>query len=89
MENTFLEDQYKQLNDIFESYKKDIEQLDIITRSWEESGCSDSELSNKISSNIYNKSSIKIKQNSDGQYLLEITFHPIKIAWLINQSKEI
>ena len=87
MENTFLEDQYKQLNDIFNSYRKDIEQLDIITRSWEESGCSDSELSSKISSNIYNKSSIEIKQNSDGRYLLEMTFYPIKVAWLLNNQK--
>lgn len=87
MIDTFLEDQYKQLNDIFESYKKDIEQLDIITRAWEESGCSDSELSDKISSNIINKSSIEIKQNVDGQYLLEMTFYPIKVAWLLNNQK--
>ena len=87
MENTFLEEQYKQLNDIFESYKKDIESLDIITRSWEESGCNDSELSDKISSKIVNKTSIEIKQNDDGQYLLEMTFHPIKVVWLLNDQK--
>jgi len=87
MDNTFLEDQYKQLNDIFESYKKDIEQLDIITRSWEESGCNETELSNKISSEIINKTSIEIKQNADGQYLMEMTFHPIKVAWLLKNQK--
>ena len=87
MVDTFLEDQYKQLNDIFESYKKDIESLDIITRSWEESGCNNEILSEQINSTIVNKASIEIKQNQDGQYLLEMTFHPIKVAWLLNNQK--
>ena len=87
MIDTFLEDQYKQLNDIFESYKKDIEQLDIITRAWEESGCDNELLSSQINSKVVNKTSIEIKQNVDGQYLLEMTFHPIKVAWLLNNQK--
>ena len=87
MVDTFLEDQYKQLNGIFERYKKDIEQLDIITRAWEESGCNNELLSEQIKSKIVNKASIEIKQNSDGQYLLEMTFHPITVAWLLNNQK--
>ena len=88
MEDTFLEDQFRQLNDIFESYKKDIESLDSIVRSWEELSIRDpEELSNKIKSKIINKTSITLQEDSSGNLLLELNFHPIKVAWVVENQK--
>ena len=88
MENTFLEDQFKQLNDIFESYKTDIENLDNIVRSWEElPDKNPEELSEKIKSTIVNKTSITLQEDESGQLLLELNFHPIKVAWLVKNQK--
>jgi len=53
---TFLEDQFKQLDLIVESFKEDIAILDDIVRSWEELPNSKSEeLSEIIKSKIKNK----------------------------------
>ena len=88
MEDTFLEDQFRQLNDIFESYKTDIENLDSIVQSWEELSIRDpEELSNKIKSKIINKTSITLQEDSSGNLLLELDFHPIKVAWVVENQK--
>lgn len=86
----FLDDQIKQLSKIFEGYKIDIGTLEDIVSSWEELPNREiSELSKVIESKIRNKTTIEIYEDDSGQYLLEMKFHPITIAWkLENNNKE-
>ena len=86
----FLDDQIKQLSKIFEGYKIDIGTLEDIVSSWEELPNRDiNELSKVIESKIRNKTTIEIYEDDSGQYLLEMKFHPITIAWkLENNNKE-
>lgn len=86
----FLDDQIRQLSKIFEGYKIDIGTLEDIVSSWEELPNRDiNELSKVIESKIRNKTTIEIYEDDSGQYLLEMKFHPITIAWkLENNSKE-
>ena len=87
MENTFLKDQFEQLSKIFKSYQDDIASLDHIVNAWEESGVKDTkELSEKIESSIVNKTSISLLEDESGQLLMEMTFHPIKVAWLLKKQ---
>jgi len=81
----FLEDQFKQLDTIFESYKTDIANLDLVTRSWEELPIRiPEELERKIKDVVKNHTNIKIYEDENKNLLLELTFHPIKVAWQLS-----
>lgn len=84
---TFLEDQFSQLDKIVTSFKEDISTLDDIVRSWEElPNSSVTELSEIIKSKIKNKTTIEIYQDEQGKYLLDLKFAPINIIWNLQVS---
>lgn len=81
---TFLEDQFKQLDKITNSFKEDIATLDDIVRSWEElPGSKIDDLSEIIKSKIKNKTTIEIYADDQGQYVLNFKFEPISIVWAL------
>lgn len=85
----FLEDQYSQLSKIFESYKNDIDALNDIVESWEESNVANIEkLSESIKHGIKNQTKLEIRQDNSENYLLEMEFHPITIAWILATSNQ-
>jgi hypothetical protein len=82
--DTFLDDQFKQMDRIVNSFKEDISTLDDIVRSWEELPNSKSEeLSKIIKSKIKNKTTIEIFIDEQGQYILDLKFEPISIVWAL------
>ena len=86
----FLDDQIKQLSKIFDGYKIDIGTLEDIVSSWEELPNRDiNELSKVIESKIRNKTTIEIYEDDSGQYLLEMKFHPITIAWKLENNQKV
>lgn len=81
---TFLEDQFAQLDRIVNSFKEDITTLDDIVRSWEElSEGNIEDLSEIIKSKIKNKTTIEIYVDDQGQYVLNFKFEPISIVWAL------
>ncbi len=82
--DTFLDDQFKQMDRIVNSFKEDIATLDDIVRSWEELPDSKIEdLSEIIKSKIKNKTIIEIYADDQGQYVLNFKFEPISIVWAL------
>ena len=86
--NTFLEEQFKQLDSIFESYKTDLTSLNDIISSWEESGLHDTnDLKTAIESRIKNKTSIELNQDKEtGRYLFQVVFHPVRVVWSLESD---
>lgn len=82
--STFLDEQFKALDVIVNSFKEDIATLDDIVTSWEElPNRSVTELSELIKSKIKNKTTIEIYQDEQERYLLDLKFAPINILWQI------
>lgn len=89
MTTEFLDDQIKQLSTIFEGYKTDIGTLEDIVTLWEELPERNiDKLSNDIKAKICNKTTVEIYQDESGQYLLEMKFHPVTVAWKLENNKE-
>ena len=89
MTTEFLDDQIKQLSTIFEGYKTDISTLEDIVTSWEELPERNiDKLSDDIKARIRNKTSVEIYQDESGHYLLEMKFHPVTVAWKLENIKE-
>jgi len=83
----FLDDQFKQLEKIFDSYKEDINVLDDIVRSWEELPSKDiNDLSEIITAKIKNKTTVEIYEDEQGRYILDMKFHPISIVWQLENN---
>ena len=90
MTTEFLDDQFKQLSDIFQGYITDIGTLDDIVSKWEKSSNHDiNELSEYIKSRIKNKTTVEIYQDDSGQYLLEMKFHPVTVAWKLENDQKV
>lgn len=82
--STFLDEQFKAMDVIINSFKEDIATLDDIVTSWEELPERNiTELSEIIKSKIKNKTTIEIYQDEQGRYLLDLKFAPINILWQI------
>ena len=90
MTSEFLKDQIKQLSDIFDGYRIDIGTLEDIVTTWEDlPGRDINLLSKKIKAKIKNKTTVEIYQDDSGQYLLEMKFHPITIAWKLENDQKV
>ena len=86
--NTFLEEQFKQLDSIFESYKADLTSLNDIIASWEESELKDPNvLKISIESRVKNKTSIELSLDEEtGRYLFQVVFHPVRVVWSLESD---
>ena len=86
--NTFLEEQFKQLDSIFESYKTDLTSLNDIIASWEESELKDpNALKTSIESRVKNKTSIELSLDEEtSRYLFQVVFHPVQVVWSLESD---